>query len=73
MLAEIRRIERKSQVPLCLSAGRGTHKIPAAPLEHREVHHLSDGDNPAYPARHQILRYLVMDLPMDVCMGSGGA
>ena len=39
------------------SAGRGTHGIPAAPLERGEVCSFPDGDPPARLTHHQVLQY----------------
>ena len=59
----VRRSKRESWETLGKSAGRGTHGIPAAPLEHGEVHRILDGEPPARLTRHQVLRNPRKDQP----------
>ena len=62
--AAIQCAKQESRAPLCSSAGGGTHNIPAALLERREVCCLSYGDPQARLARHQILQDTATDQPM---------
>ena len=55
--------KREIQVPLILIAGSRTHGIPAAPLEHGEVHNLPDGDPPVRLTYHQVLQDPTNDQP----------
>ena len=70
--AALRRAQRVSWAPLHVRARCRTHRSPAAPLEHRDVHHHPDGNPPALPARDQPQRDRAKNRPPSGCMGSGG-
>ena len=69
--AALRRAQRVSWAPLHVRTRRRTHRSPAAPLEHRDVHHHPDGNPPALPAPDHPQRYRAKNRPPSGCMGSG--
>ena len=69
----VQRAEWAGWAPLCTSAVRGTHKIPADPLECGEVHRLPYGDPPVRPTRHQVLHDPTTDRLETIQLGGEGS
>ena len=69
--AAVRRAERAIWEPLRPSNYHRTHGILAAPLEHREVHHLPDGDPSALLSCHQFPQDPTTDRPENILVGGG--